>query len=53
MLFEISYINKQGEIQTLRRTICGEEFESMIYVMRFRTKKIFIYDTTSKEKNKY
>ena len=28
MLFGISYINKQGEIETLRRTVCGEEFES-------------------------
>ena len=49
MLFEISYINKQGEIDTLRRTICGEEFESMIHVMRFRSKKTFIYDATNKE----
>ena len=39
MLFEISYINKQGEIESLKRTVCGEEFESMIHVMRFRTKK--------------
>ena len=38
MLFKISYINKQGEIETLRRTVCEEEFESMIHVMRFRTK---------------
>ena len=40
MLLEICYINKQGEVETLRRTVCGEEFESMIHVMRFRTKKI-------------
>ena len=25
MLFKISYINKQGEIETLRRTVCGED----------------------------
>ena len=49
MLFEISYINKQGDIETLKRTICGEEFESMIHVMRFRTKKTFIYDATTKD----
>ena len=49
MLFEISYINKQGDIETLKRTVCGKEFESMIYVMRGRTKKTFIYDATTKE----
>ena len=46
MLFEISYINKQGDIETNKRTICGEEFESMIHAMKFRTKKTFIYDAT-------
>ena len=49
MLFEISYINKQGDIESLTRTICGQEFESMIHAMRFRTKKTFIYDATSKD----
>ena len=52
MLFEISYINKQGEIETLRRTVCGEEFESMIHVMRFRTKKTS-YMMPQVKKNNY
>ena len=42
MLFEISYINKQGDIELLRRTVCGEEFESMIHVMNYCSKKTFI-----------
>ena len=49
MLFEISYIDKQGEIESLRRTVCGEEFESMIHVMKYRSKKTFIYDATLRE----
>ena len=32
ILFEISYIDKQGEIELLQRAICGKEFESMIHV---------------------
>ena len=35
MLFEISYVDKQGEIENLRRTICGQQFESMIHVMKY------------------
>ena len=46
MLFEITYIDKQGEIESFRCTICGEKFESMIHVMKFRRKKTFIYDNT-------
>lgn len=47
MFFEISYINKQGDIETSKRTICGEEFESMMHVMKTRQKKTFIYDATN------
>ena len=47
MLFEISYINKQGDIEELKRVICGEEFESMMHVMKTRHKKTFIYDATN------
>ena len=47
MLFEISYIDKQGEIELLRRTICVVEFESMIHVMKYHSKKTFIYDATT------
>ena len=50
MLFEVSYINKQGDIETNKHTICGEEFESMIYAMKYRKKKTFIYDATDKRK---
>ena len=53
MLFEISYIDKEGEIEPLRRIICGGEFESMIYVMKYRSKKIFIYDATGKRTDGY
>ena len=42
MLFEINYINKQGDIESLQHTICGEEFESMIHVMNYCSKKTFI-----------
>ena len=37
---EISYINKQGDIESLRCIICGGEFESMIHVMKYRRKKL-------------
>ena len=49
MLFEICYIDKQGDLETCRRTIRGEEFESMISAMQFRSKKTFIYDATDIE----
>ena len=49
MLFEIGYIDKQGEIEPCTRTIRGEEFESMISAMKFRSKKTFIYDRTVTE----
>ena len=48
LLIEISYINKQGDIESTRRTICGGEFESMIHVMKTRKKKTFVYDATTK-----
>ena len=47
MLFEIGYINRQGETESSKRTICGEEFESIIHVMKFCNKKTFIYDATA------
>ena len=53
MLFEISYIDKQGEIETFRQTVCGEEFESMISIMKFQSKKTFIYDATKTECNTF
>ena len=46
LLFEIGYINKQGEIESLRRTICGGELESLIHGLKYRSKKMFIYDAT-------
>jgi len=49
LLFEISYIDKQGEIETTRRTVCGDEFESIIHVMKYRSKRSFIYDATLRE----
>ena len=49
MIFEISYIEKQEEIESFKRTICDEEFESMIHVMKFRSKKTFICDATVKQ----
>ena len=51
MILEIHYIDKQGDIESLKRTICGEEFESMIHVMKYRNKKTFIYDATKNEIN--
>ena len=53
MLFEISYVDKQGEIETFRRTVCGEELESMISMMKFRSKKTFIYDATMTESDTF
>ena len=49
MLFEISYVDKQGEIEKSRLTICGQQFEAMIHVMKYRSKKSFVYDATLKE----
>ena len=51
MLLEISYIDRQGEMETVKQTICGEEFESMIHIMKYRNKKTFIYDATKNEIN--
>ena len=51
MILEISYIDKLGEIESLKRTICGEEFESMIHVMKYQNKKTFIYYATKNEIN--
>ena len=51
MLFEISYINKQGEVEPLKQTVCGEEFESMIHVIKYCNKKTFIYVATGKTSN--
>ena len=48
MLFEISHVDKQGEVQSLKQTVCGEETESLIHVMKYRSKKTFIYDATGK-----
>ena len=53
MLFEISYIDKQGEIKSSKRTICGEEFEFMIHIMKFCNKKTFIYDATATQMDTY
>ena len=53
MLFEISYINKQGEVETVRCTVCGEQFESMISMMKCKRKKTFIYDATMTEGNTF
>ena len=53
MLFEISYINKRGDIESSKPTICGEEFESVIHVMKFRSKKTFIYDATVTQNETY
>ena len=39
MLFEISYINKQGENEPWKQIFCGEEFEMMIHVMKYCSKK--------------
>ena len=47
MIYEISYINRQGEIESIKRIICGEEFESIIHILKIRSKKIFIYDVTT------
>ena len=49
MLFEISYIDKQGEIENSRWNICGQQFESMIHVMKYRSKKSYVYDATLHE----
>ena len=49
--FKISYIDKQGEIETFKRSVCGEEFEAMISIMKFQSKKTFIYDATMTECN--
>ena len=51
MIFEISYIDKQGEIESIRRSLCGEEFECMISIMKGQSKKTFIYDATTTECN--
>ena len=50
MLFEISYINKQGDIESLKRSIYGDEFDSMIHVMKYRTKKLSFMMLPSKIK---
>ena len=49
MLFEISYINRQGDIEKGKHIICGEELESAIHIMKIRKKKYFIYDATASQ----
>ena len=51
MLFEICYIDKQGDVESLKQTVCGEESKSMIHVMKYRSKKTFIRDVTGKGSN--
>ena len=51
MIFEICYVDKQSDVESFTQTVCGEEFKSMIHVMKYRSKNIFIHDATGKGSN--